>query len=206
MRLVLSLVALCLVLTACARPQQPSASDAQIAAVSYRDPGPAYIRLYTMINNRSGAGAHSALMVNASQRVIFDPAGSWYSENTAERNDVVYGITPRVAFAYQSAHARSTYHVVIQTVEVSPQVAEQALALVESYGAVPGSFCANATSTILSRIPGFEQIDVTMYPNRLADQFATFPGVRTEKYFEDDDPDLQKALAEYNARLRQQGG
>lgn len=35
------------------------------------------ISLYTMVNNESGAGAHSALVINASQRVIFDPTGTF---------------------------------------------------------------------------------------------------------------------------------
>ena len=91
----------------------------------------------------------------------------------------------------------------MQTIEVSPQQAETAMALVKQYGAVPGAYCANATSSVLSRIPGFEAIKVTMYPNKLAEQFASIPGVKTEEYYEQDSPDLQKALAEQNAALSQ---
>lgn len=201
MRLYAALAALCLVVAGCAASKAPYASDAQIAAVSFRDPGPAYVRLYTMINNRTGAGAHSSLMINGSERVIFDPAGSFYADIVPERNDVLYGITPPVADAYRNSHARSTHHVVIQTIEVTPQQAETALAIVQGYGAVPGSFCANATSNVLNQIPGFPGVESTMYPKRLSDQLATLPGVRTETYYEDDSPDLQKALAEQNAKL-----
>ncbi len=59
---------------------QPYADDATIAAVAYREPGPATLTLYTMVNNRTGKGGHSSLMINASQRVIFDPAGSFYAD------------------------------------------------------------------------------------------------------------------------------
>ena len=203
MRLFAALAALGLVLAGCAAPKAPFASDAQIAAVSFRDAGPAYLRLYTMINNRTGAGAHSSLMVNGSQRVIFDPAGSFYASIVPERDDVLYGITPAVATAYQSSHARSTHHVVIQTVAVTPQQAETALALVQGYGAVPSAFCASATSNVLRQVPGFESVANTMYPDRLVAQFGTLPGVRTEEYHEDDSPDLQAALKAQNAALSQ---
>lgn len=203
MRLATVLAALCLILAGCGATKAPYASDAQIAAVSYRDPGPAYLRLYTMINNRTGQGAHSSLMVNGSQRVVFDPAGSFYADIVPERNDVLYGFTPAVATAYKSSHARSTHHVVMQTIEVTPQQAETALVLVQQYGAVPGSFCANATSNVLRQVPGFESIQTTMYPNKLVEQLEAFPGVRTERYYEEDSPDLQAALAAQNAALTQ---
>ncbi|MEY8838025.1 hypothetical protein AB9K41_03180, partial [Cribrihabitans sp. XS_ASV171] len=67
--------AVALTLAGCAGPQGPQATPEQIQAVAYRDAGPAYLTLYTMVNNRSGAGGHSSLMINGSQRVIFDPAG-----------------------------------------------------------------------------------------------------------------------------------
>ena len=98
MRLILCATGLCLALTGCAE-KAPYASDAEIAAVAFREPGPSYLRLYTMVNNRSGAGAHSSLMINASERVVFDPAGSFYADVAPERNDVLYGFTPAVAEA-----------------------------------------------------------------------------------------------------------
>lgn len=106
---------------------RPDASAEVISSASYRHDGPAALTLYTMINNRSGAGAHSSVMINGSQRVIFDPAGTVRLSAVPERGDVLYGITPQVADFYARAHARETYHVVIQEIDVSPEVAEQAL-------------------------------------------------------------------------------
>ncbi|MFK7753899.1 MAG: hypothetical protein AB8B51_15295 [Sedimentitalea sp.] len=196
----LGLCALALVLAGCAS-KQPFADNETIAAVSYRDAGGPSLTLYTMVNNRTGKGGHTALMINASERIIFDPAGSFYADIVPERNDVLFGITPAVEFAYRSAHARTTFHVISQTIQVTPQQAETAYRLALANGAVPGVFCANATSTMLGNIPGFEAIKTTFYPTNLSAQFAQIPGVVSEKYYEGDEDDLQAALARGNAAL-----
>lgn len=201
MRRLLSVVALLLVVAGCAAKQQPNADPATLAAVSYRHPGPATLTLYTMVNNRTGKGGHTSLMINASERVVFDPAGSFYAKIVPERNDVLYGFTPRVETAYRSSHARSTHHVVIQTVEVTPEQAQIAYQLALQAGPVPGAYCTNATSGLLQQVPGFENIKSTFYPTKLQQQFAAIPGVKTEKYFENDSADLQEALAKNDAAL-----
>ena len=200
----LLLFAMMVVLAACARPQKPNASAEDIAAVSYRDPGPATLTLYTMINNNSGAGAHTSLMINASERVIFDPAGSFQADIVPEVNDVLYGVTPAVERAYRSSHARSTHHVVVQTLEVTPEQAQLAYDLARKAGPVPGAFCANSTSQILRQIPGLEGISTTFYPTNLVAQFDEIPGVVSNAYYEDDSGDLQVGLAQNNAALNQQ--
>ena len=68
-------------------------------------------------------------------------------------------------------------------------------------GAVPGAFCANATSTILGQVLGKDAIKTTMYPTNLQTQFAQLPGVTTDKYYEGDSADLQDGLARGNAAL-----
>lgn len=188
-------------LAACAAEQQPDATPEQLAAVSYRDPGPASLTLYTVVNNSSGQGGHSALMVNGPERVIFDPAGSFYADIVPEVDDVLFGITPRVEQAYRSAHARNAYHVVSQTVEVTPEQAAEAYQLVRANGQVPGAFCASATSGILRQLQGFEGLNSTLYPVKLSDQFAQLPGVVTTKYYENDDGDITDGVARSNAEL-----
>ena len=54
--------------------------------------------------------------------------------------------------------------------------------------------CTSATSALLRQVPGFESIRATFYPTNLSDQFATLPGVVTDKYYEGDDDDLKAAL------------
>ena len=72
---------------------------------------------------------------------------------------------------YTRAHARKTHHVVIQDLDVSPEIAERALQLVRANGPVTSTFCASASSAILRQILGFEGIGQTIFLNRLAADF-----------------------------------
>lgn len=172
------------------------APDEAVAKAAYRHDGPPRLTLFTMINNKSGAGAHTSLMVNGSQRVIFDPAGSFKHHTLPERNDVVYGITPGVENVYTRYHARETYHVKVQELNVSPELAQRALHEVMSNGAVPSAQCSLSTSQILARLfPG--QIKSTWYPNRLAEDFGNLPGVTEREMYEDDSDDNTKVLKEW---------
>ena len=174
------------------------APEEDIRQVQYRDPGPSRLTLFTMVSNETGAGGHTSLMVNGSQRVIFDPSGSFVHPVVPERNDVLYGITPKIADTYTRYHARLTWHVVVQELDVAPEVAERALRLVEAQGAVPNAYCASATSGILRRLPGLDGIRQGMYPVKLADQFRNVPGVREAVLHEYDDDDNSRLLEAWN--------
>lgn len=181
----------------CAVKHDPPVTDEQIINATYKHNAPPELTLYTMINNSSGAGAHTSLMINASQRVIFDPAGSFRDKAIVARNDVVYGATPYVEDVYTRFHARKTYHVVIQRLQVSPEVAEKALQLAQSMGEVTDGHCAQSTSTILSQLPGMN-ISPTYYPKKLMDQFGQAPLLSTQSLYEYDDDDKTKALKAYD--------
>ena len=170
------------------------APEDDVQRVKYRQPGPTRLTLFTMISNETGAGGHTSLMVNGSQRVIFDPSGSFVHPQVPERNDVLFGITPKIADIYTRYHARETWHVVVQELDVSPQVAELALKLVQEYGAVPNAFCSYSTSGILQRLPGLEGLKQGMYPVKLADQFRAIPGVRESVLHEYDSDDNSRLL------------
>ncbi len=183
-------------LSACGAPKV-WAPDEMVARMAFRDPGPSYVQLMTMIANHSGSGAHTALMINASQRVIWDPFGSFTHPSIPERNDVIYGVNDNIAQVFRSAHARSTHHVVMQTKEVPDEVAEQAFTLAKAAGPVTHAHCAIATSKILSQLPGFESIRRQWFPGRLMKDFAALPGVTTDRLFEDDDGNKQVALRNF---------
>jgi hypothetical protein len=186
LRAVLALLAL-LNLAACGA-DSVWAPDEQVQAARYVHDGPNAITLFTVINNRSNAGAHSGLMINDSERIMFDPAGTWNHPRIPERNDVHYGITPRIVNFYIDYHARETFRVVEQTVVVSPGVADLVARRVKEYGAVPKAQCANSISSILRGVPGFEGIRNTWYPNKLMEDFARIPGVTT-RVIRDEDAD-----------------
>jgi hypothetical protein len=185
LRLVLSLVAL-LGLAACgAEPKW--APQEQVDAARFVAGPPTYITLYTVVNKTSGSGAHSAILVNGSERVIFDPAGTWMHPRLPERNDVHFGMTDRAIAFYIDYHARKTYDVIEQRIFVSPEVAELVLQRVKDYGAVPKAMCTAATSSVLRGVPGFEGLPSTWYPKKLSDAFGELPGVSSRKITDDDD-------------------
>lgn len=184
LRPLLVLVAL-LGLAACAQPTW--APQEQVDAVRFVAEPPTSITLYTVVNKKTGSGGHSAILVNASERVIFDPAGTWHHPRLPERNDVHFGMSDKAVAFYIDYHARKTYDVVEQTIVVSPQVAELVLEKVKAYGAVPKSFCTDATSSVLKSTPGFESLPSTLFPKKLSDAFGELPGVTTRVITDDDD-------------------
>ncbi len=191
-------------LTGCGASMSGNATSDAVARAGYVHSGPPALTLFTMVNNNTGAGAHTSLMINASQRVIFDPAGSVRHESIPEINDVLYGITPYVAKFYASAHARKTYHAIIQRREVSPQVAEMALQMAQSIGPVGQAQCALKTSGLLAKLPGFEPLRTTWFPVKLAEQFGELPGTVTRELYENDADDKAVAIAEYDPNAASQ--
>lgn len=147
------------------------APEAEVAQARFRHDGPSSITLFTVVANDNGSGGHSALMINASERVIFDPAGTWQHPQVPERNDVHFGISDPAVEFYKDYHARETWHVVSQEIEVPPEVAERALALVKDYGAVPKAFCTQANARVLRQLTGFERAPSTFFPTALMAYF-----------------------------------
>ena len=183
---ILMWVAFALTLTACGAAEPTWAPEDQVQAARYVDPGPPTLTLFTVVSTRSGNGAHAGLMVNADERVMFDPAGTWRHPRLPERNDVHYGMSPKMVNFYIDYHARETYDVVEQTLVVTPAIAALVKRRVIEYGAVPKTQCTVATSKILRGVPGFEGLPQTWFPKVLMQAFGELPGVTTRKITDDD--------------------
>ena len=166
-----------LTLAACGGAQSHWAPDAQVARSHYSAQGPATITLFTVLSNRNDAGAHSALLINGSERILFDPAGSWRHPSLPERNDVWYGMSDRMVAFYIDYHARPTHRVVEQKVTVPRAVADMIAQKAKAYGAVSKAHCSRSISSILTGMPGFEPISTTWFPKSLMASFARIPGV-----------------------------
>jgi hypothetical protein len=180
--------ALALTLVGCAPGEAVWAPDAEVARAIYRHDGPAEIVLFTMINNRSDEGAHSGLMVNGSQRLIFDPAGSFHHPQLPERNDVFFGINDRALAFYIDYHARETFRVKMNRLAVTPEQAEMVLRLVQEAGPVGPARCNIAITQVLRQVPGFEDVPNSLFPKNTMRYFEDRPGVRTTLHT-DDSPD-----------------
>ncbi|MDA5095454.1 hypothetical protein O2N63_15300 [Aliiroseovarius sp. KMU-50] len=183
-----SFLALALIagLAACGGADNKWASDEAVASVTFREAGPPTLTLFTVISNQRNSGAHSALMINGHERVLFDPAGTWGHARIPERHDVHYGISSGVLDFYIDYHSRITYRVVQQDIVVSPEVAELAIRLVEQNGPVPKAHCSKSVAAIMKRLPGFEGAPDSWFPTALMDYLATKPGVKEETFYDDD--------------------
>ena len=182
------LLAALLALGACGAAEEIGTPPDAVQRAAYVHDAPPSLTLVTVVSARDGGGAHTALVVNGSQRVVFDPAGTFnYTRAMPERGDVLYGLSPEYYRAFVDYHTRRTHDTIEQTVPVSPETAEAALRLVQSHGPVPKARCTLATTEVLRALPGFEGVPQTYRPLRASEAFAAMPGVRTRVY-QDDDP------------------
>ncbi|MFV2001446.1 MAG: hypothetical protein ACC619_00520 [Paracoccaceae bacterium] len=178
------------VLAGCLGPAEPKwASDADVARATYVDDGPPTITLFTVINNKTGFGGHAGLMISGSQRILFDPAGTWYHPQLPERNDVHFGMSDAVVDYYVDYHSRVTWRTVIQEVVVTPEIAELVMQRAMDYGAAAKGYCARSITAILEGVPGFESINRTWWPTRLSAEFAKLPGATMDVVYDNDADD-----------------
>ncbi|WP_197917435.1 hypothetical protein [Thiosulfatihalobacter marinus] len=201
----LSAVVLALVaLSACTirNPVKTNSPDIEVAQARYVHSGPTRLTMYTMVSNRTGQGAHTSLLINASERVAFDPAGSFRTGGVVAKNDVVYGMTPAVTDYYTRYHARETFHVVVQSIDVSPEVAEMALRKAKTLGPVLEGKCAYSTAELLRSLPGFEDAPRTYFPVKLSEYFGE-KGATYERLYEYDSDDNKKILSDFDPEYEQ---
>lgn len=179
-----------LLVMGCGGPPEPVwAPDEAVRKYAYRHDGPPEVRLYTVVSTRSGSGAHSGLLISTpSERILFDPAGTFGLPFTPERNDVHYGMTENAVRVYIDYHARETFDVIEQRVRVSPEQAYRIARLVKEYGAVPKAQCSVSITRVLRQVPGFESIPVSYFPVSTATAFGQLPKV-TSRIISDDDAD-----------------
>ena len=172
--LCLSLVAL----VGCGAERQ-AASQESLAYTPSVAAGPATITLITSINGRSNSGAHSALVINGSERVLYDPAGSWALMDgmAPERDDMHFGMFPAALDNYIAFQSNGIFYATEQTIVVPLAVADQAIAAAKAQGSTPKALCGNSVSTVLSKLPGFESLSVAYLPKAISREFAKLPGV-----------------------------
>ncbi len=177
-------LAAALVLSACG--QRIWASDEAVAAARYQHGGAAELTLVTIMNYATGRGDHTALFINGTERVLFDPAGSWALPSVPERNDVHFGMTPAAGASFYISHIRPSHYAVVQRLVVPPALAEQAQAQALQAGPVPPARCATVTAGLLRQLPGFDSLRATFFPQALMRDFAQLPGVQSYELHHDD--------------------
>ena len=181
-------IGFCAILGLVGCAQSVWAPDDAVKQAIWSSGNPPSLTLVTVVSVDRGNGGHSALLVDGSQRALFDPAGTFSLPFVPERNDVHFGMTDRAWSVYIDYHARETWNVRLQKIPVTAEQAEDALSLIQSHGPVPKAHCNVAVTRVLSQVSGFESIPRGFLPNRTADWFAALPGVG-ETLITDDDAD-----------------
>lgn len=187
LRTIISIISL-VVLMACEGSERnaPIASSMDVQAAAYVSPLPASITLMTMVNESGDFGEHSGILINASQQVLYDPAGTFRHSTSPNARDVNYGMHPAMVEYYKSYHARRGYYVVAQEIQVSPETAELIFRRAVAQGEAPKLYCGISISSVLNDLPLFANIPTTYYPGKIMNRFGEVPGVTTTYTYEDD--------------------
>ena len=177
------------VLSACAGSERnaPIASSMEIAAAAYVSPLPTSITLLTTVNESGDFGEHTGILINASQQVLYDPAGTFRHSTSPNARDVNYGMHPAMVEYYKSYHARRGYYIVAQEILVSPEIAELVFQRAVAQGKTGKLRCAISASSVLNGLEMFKNIPTTYFPGKIRDTFAELPNVTTTYVYEEDD-------------------
>lgn len=206
MRAIVLALGTILALTGCGGPAEPVwAPDADVSRAFYAAPEPSSVTLITVRSTDSGFGAHTGLMISGSQRVLFDPAGTFRLASAPERNDLHYGITPQVLAVYIDYHARETYNVELVEVPVTRAEADALIAQAARYGAVPKAQCALSVTRILNSQSRFRTLPTTYFPNAASKAFAELPSASVRVVTDDDADDNHGVLIAAREDLTEMG-
>jgi hypothetical protein len=164
---------------------RPASYD-EIARATYVSPEPPSITLLSMVNRSSGRSAHAGLLINGSEQVLYDPAGTFTHPDLPRRGDVHYGMTPRYVDYYERYHARFDYFVEAQKLPVSRAEADQILANAKAHGKSMKMTCALDIADVLKPVPRFQDVPVSFFPEALRENFAARPGATTRYITESD--------------------
>jgi len=181
-----ALAALFLALSVSACAVEVGSSPAEVAAARHISDDAPYVSLVTMVNSRTDRAAHTALIINASERVIYDPAGTFQHEDLVERGDIHYGATDRMVSYYKRYHARFSHYVHEQRLYVAPNVAETVLRRTQAQGPSPKMMCNIHTTQILNDVQVLGAFQSSIFPQELREQFGRIPGVQDSYTREDD--------------------
>jgi hypothetical protein len=157
-----------------------------IERARYVSPEPPSVTLMSMVNAQTGRSAHVGLLINGSQQVLYDPAGTFTHPDLPRRDDVHYGMTPRYVDYYERYHARFDYFVETQKVPVTRAEADQLIANARGQGKTMKMHCALAMADVLQPVPRFAHVRRSYSPEALREDFARMAGVEDAYVYEAD--------------------
>jgi hypothetical protein len=179
------LAALAALLAAGCEMYQPATPD-EVARARYVSAAPPSVTLLSMVKTGSGRSAHAALLINGSQQVLYDPAGTFTHPALPRRDDIHYGMTPRYVDYYERYHARFDHFVQAQRVYVDRATADQVLANAQAEGKQLKMECGLAVADVLQPVPPFQEVHKSFFPEVVRRDFAHIAGVENHYVYETD--------------------
>jgi hypothetical protein len=180
----LAAVAAALLLAGCEVYQ--AASPGEIERARYFSSEPPSVTLLSMVNTGSRRSAHAALLINGSERVLYDPAGTFTHPDLPRRDDIHYGMTPRYVDYYERYHARFDHFVQAQKVYVDRATADRVMANAQAEGKKLKMECALAVADVLRPVPPFQDVRTSFFPETVREDFARIAGVENSYVYETD--------------------
>lgn len=162
------------------------ATPEQIAAARYVSPEPPSVTLFSMVNEASGRSEHAGLLINGSQQVLYDPAGTFTHPDLPRAGDIHYGMTPRFVDYYERYHARFDYFVEADKVPLTRAQADQLIANAQAEGQRMKMTCSLAVADVLRPVPPFEGVTKSIFPEAIREDFKQLPGVSISYVYEND--------------------
>ena len=162
------------------------ASYPEIEAARYVSPEPPSVTLMSMVNTRSGRSEHAGLLINGSQQVLYDPAGTFTHPGLPRSGYVHYGMTRRYVDYYERYHARFDYFVEAQKVPVTKAEADQLIANAQAIGQSLKMTCGLDVADVLQPVPPFTGVRKSFFPQALREDFQRLPGVQDSYVYERD--------------------
>jgi hypothetical protein len=163
----------------------PATPD-EVARARYVSDETPSVTLISMVNAENGRSAHAALLINGSEQVLYDPAGTFTHPDLPRRDDIHYGVTPRFLDYYERYHARFSHFVHVQKVEVDMATANQVLANAQAHGRTPKMLCAGSVTAALRPVPPFTGVRTSFFPEAVRRDFAQIPGVEDSYVYDVD--------------------
>jgi hypothetical protein len=143
--------------------------------------GPPEVSLLTVTHKPTGIMWHSALLITADERVLYESGGYWKDPEDRRLVDVHYNMTDaRLADYVERRSNPKSWEVTLHRVAVSDEVAMMAKQRAETNQMVLGGFCAQGVAMVLKELPGFEDIGPVFLPHDLVPHFEEIPGVQRE--------------------------
>ena len=178
-------ISMMVLLSACADFENDD--PAVVSSRAYVSEEAPFVALLTMVNENGNSGEHSGILINASQTVLYDPAGSFrYEQQLARSRDIHYGMSPTMVDYYQRYHARFGYYVVTQKIYISAEEAEALFRKANEIGTTGQLRCGLSASSVLNSIPRFANIPTTYWPGKIMNAMAEVSGIETSYTREND--------------------